>query len=79
MGGALLGSSLSPAQESTLRRRFELVVLTLDGDAAGRAASDAIAARRSGHCPVQVVRGPNRSQPDQLSHSAIRRLLAIVK
>ena len=75
---AIMGSSLSLAQESALLRHFDHIVLMLDGDAAGRAASEAIAVRLSGRCSVQVVRVPEGSQPDQLSCSAIRRL-AIVK
>ena len=74
---ALMGSSLSAAQESGLRRHFEGIVLMLDGDAAGRAASDVIATRLSGWRSVQVVRVPDASQPDQLSPSAIRLLLAM--
>jgi len=73
---ALMGSSLSAAQESGLRRHFEGIVLMLDGDAAGRAASDVIATRLSGWRSVQVLRVSDGSQPDQLSPSAIRLLLA---
>ena len=73
---ALMGSSLSAAQESGLLRHFEHIVLMLDGDAAGRAASRAIAVRLSGQCSVQVVRVPDGSQPDQLLPATIRRLLA---
>jgi DNA primase len=73
---ALMGSSLSAAQESGLRRHFEGIVLMLDGDAAGRAATDVIATRLSGWRSVQVVRVSDYSQPDQLSPSAIRLLLA---
>jgi hypothetical protein len=50
----------------------------LDGDISGRTASEAIAARLSGWRSLQVVRVPDDSQPDQLSSSAIRRLLAVV-
>jgi len=73
---ALMGSSLSAAQESGLRRHFRGIALMLDGDAAGRAASEAIAARLSGCRSLQVIRVPDASQPDQLSPSAIRQLLA---
>ena len=75
---ALMGSSLSPAQESTLLRHFDRIVLMLDGDAAGHAASQAIIARLSGRCSLQVVRVPDGSQPDRLSCSGIRQLLAVV-
>ena len=75
---ALMGSSLSPAQESALLRHFDRIVLMLDGDAAGRAASQALAARLWGRCWVQLVRVPDGSQPDQLSCSAIQQLLVMV-
>jgi DNA primase len=76
---ALMGSSLSAAQDSALLHQFDRIVLMLDGDAAGHAASAAIAARLSGRCLVQLVGVPEASQPDQLSCSDIRRLLDIVK
>jgi len=76
---ALMGSSLSAAQESSLLRHFDRIVLMLDGDAAGRAARQAITARLSGRCLVEVVRVPDGSQPDQLSCSAIRQLLAVAR
>jgi DNA primase len=75
---ALMGSSLSAAQESALLCQFEQILLMLDGDAAGRAASETIAARLSCRCSLQVMRVPDGSQPDQLSSSAIRQLLAVV-
>ena len=76
---ALMGSSLSAAQESALLRHFDRIVLMLDGDAAGRAASQSILVRLSGRCSVHVVRVADGSQPDQLSCSTIRRLLVGVK
>ena len=75
---ALMGSSLSVAQESSLLRHFERIVLMLDGDAAGHVASQAIAARLTDRCSVQVVRVPDGQQPDQLSSSTIRQLLAML-
>jgi DNA primase len=75
---ALMGCSLSGPQESALLHRFERIVLMLDGDAAGRKGSEAIAARLSGWCAVPVVRLPDGSQPDQLSRSTIRQLLSVV-
>jgi DNA primase len=76
---ALMGSSLSAPQESALRQHFERVVLMMDGDAAGRVASQAIARWLSARCSVQVVGVPDGSQPDQLSSSVIQRLLAMAK
>jgi DNA primase len=74
---ALMGSSLSAAQESGLLHHFERILLMLDGDAAGRVATEVIAARLSGWRSVQVVWVPDGSQPDQLSPSTIRQLLAV--
>lgn len=75
---ALMGCSLSPAQESGLRQHFERIILMLDGDAAGRSASTVIATRLSEWRSVHVVRVPDGSQPDPLSFSTIRQLLAVV-
>src|SRR5262249_29624030 len=75
---ALMGSSLSAAQESSLLRHFDRAFLMLDGDAAGYAGSHAITARLSGWCSVEVVQMADGSQPDQLSCSTIRQLLALV-
>lgn len=76
---ALMGSSLSLAQEKALLQHFERVILLLDGDAAGRAASQTIAIRLSGKCFVVVASVPDGAQPDQMSSSAIRGLLEIPK
>jgi DNA primase len=73
---ALMGSSLSAEQENALVGAFERVVLLLDGDAAGRAASRAIAARLSRRCWVAEVPVPDGAQPDQLSLVAIQQLLS---
>lgn len=73
---ALMGSSLSAEQESALLQRFDRMVLLLDGDAAGRAASQAIGVRLSSKCSLTTVEVPARLQPDQLSLTAIQQLLA---
>jgi DNA primase len=73
---ALMGSSLSAEQESALLAPFDRVVLLLDGDAAGRAASRAIATRLSRRCWVAEVQVPDGAQPDQLSLVAIQQLLS---
>ena len=72
---ALMGSSLSREQENALLEAFDRVVLLLDGDAAGRAASRPIAARLSRRCWVAEVQVPDGAQPDQLSLAAIQQLL----
>jgi DNA primase len=76
---ALMGASLSPAQQSILLRQFDRVFLMLDGDPAGRAASQTIAARLSGRCSLAVIRVPDGAQPDQLPECDLRRLLAAPK
>ena len=73
---ALMGSSLSAEQENALLAAFDRVVLLLDGDAAGRAASRAIAARLSRRCWVDEAQVPEGTQPDQLSIVAIQELLS---
>lgn len=72
---ALMGSSLSPEQEKALLERFDHVVLMLDGDATGRDASRAIAARLSSRCGVAVVPVPDGVQPDQLPLPVIQQLV----
>jgi DNA primase len=72
---ALMGSSLSAEQENALLEHFDRIVLLLDGDAAGRAASRTLAARLSGRCRVAVVLVPDGAQPDQLSVTAIHKLM----
>jgi DNA primase len=71
---ALMGSSLSEVQERALLQHFERVILMLDGDTAGRAATLAIAARLSGRCSMIIARVPGGTQPDQMSSSAIQLL-----
>ena len=73
---ALMGSSLSAEQENALLAAFERVALLLDGDAAGRAASRAIATRLSRRCWVAEIQVPDGAQPDQLSLVAIQQLLS---
>jgi len=76
---ALMGSSLSLAQEAALVPHFERIILMLDGDAAGCAATEAISARLSGRCSVIVARVPDGAQPDQMSTVEIRALLENLK
>lgn len=72
---ALMGCALSGAQEVLLLERFQRIVLMLDGDAAGRGASRAIADRVSMRSSVGVVHVPDGAQPDQLPSEVIQRLL----
>jgi len=72
---ALMGSALSANQERVLTGRFERVILMLDGDAAGRAASQVIGTRLSAKCSVVLVHVPEGMQPDQLPSAAIQELI----
>lgn len=73
---ALMGASLSPAQQSLLLERFGRIVVLLDGDAAGRHATERIAARLAGKCTLIKAVVPAGEQPDRLSVQEIRRALA---
>jgi DNA primase len=68
---ALMGSSMSDEQQKLLLR-FAHVVLFLDGDAAGREATQTIAAQLLPQSFVKVVSLAGDRQPDQLSSEEIR-------
>jgi DNA primase len=72
---ALMGSSLSAEQEAILSERFQRVILMLDGDAAGRAASRAISAKLHRKCELTEIALSDGRQPDQLSTAEVRRML----
>jgi DNA primase len=71
---ALMGSSMSDAQETFLCQ-FMRVILLLDGDDAGRAGAQAIAHRLIHRTFVKVVDLPDGKQPDQLSSDELKRIL----
>jgi DNA primase len=74
---ALMGSSMSQAQQEIIAARFAHVVLMLDGDEAGRRATEEIADRLNDVVYlVKIVELPGGVQPDQLSEDEIRRLLS---
>jgi DNA primase len=72
---ALMGASLSEVQEKLLLERFPQLVLKLEGDKAGRRASQRLAARLSGRVSLSRVVVPSAGQPDQLSSEEIERIL----
>jgi len=72
---ALMGISLSEVQEQLLRQRFPRLALMLDGDEAGRRASQQLAARLQGKVSLSVVEAPSGRQPDQLSSEEMESLL----
>jgi DNA primase len=51
------------------------VVLMLDGDTTGRAASRTISARLSAKCSVVLINMPQGTQPDQLSPAGIQEVV----
>jgi DNA primase len=75
---ALLGSVLTEGQRELLLPRFRRVVLMLDGDQTGRAASVTIRARLAGDCAVRVVELPAGEQPDRLPAPVLCQLVSSV-
>lgn len=73
---ALMGARLSPAQQTLLAARFRQVVLLLDGDATGRAATRQIAGDLSGSCSAMPLLLAPGVQPDQMDAEEIREILA---
>ena len=73
---ALLGVSLSEAQEKLLLERFPRLLLMLDGDEAGQRASQHLAKRLRGRVSLSIVKVPSGRQPDQLSSEEIRRIVS---
>lgn len=73
---ALMGSSLSEAQEKLLSQ-FKQIILFLDGDEAGQTATGDIAARLISETFVKVVRLSDGKQPDQLSSDQIKTALSL--
>ena len=73
--GALMGCTLSEQQQGLLVKNFQRVTLLLDGDAAGREASQKITEQLLSKLWVRVVAVPEGKQPDQLSGAEITELL----
>ena len=74
---ALMGVQLSAAQKELLVRGFSRVVLLLDGDEAGQAATVRIAAALREDCTIEELHLEPGCQPDQLSSDQIRQILTI--
>ncbi len=64
---ALMGSALSVEQEETLFRRFKRIILFLDGDDAGRKATNELLVEIWKHVPCIALVLADGSQPDQMS------------
>jgi DNA primase len=73
---ALMGARLSRAQKDLLTARFSKVVLLLDGDLTGRAATARIANDLRPACSVTERLLAPGLQPDQMTTDEIRRVLA---
>jgi DNA primase len=72
---ALIGCTLSEAQEKILTTEFREVVLFLDGNDAGRKGSEEIALRLSKKMFVRIIETPTDKEPDTLSPEEIKTLL----
>lgn len=72
---ALMGNTLSEAQVQLLANRFREVLVMLDGDEPGRAASADLASKLLQSSYVRVVALRDGVQPDQLSPEQIREYL----
>jgi DNA primase len=75
---ALMGCSLSPVQAQVLREHFERVILMLDGDEAGRHATEVIHHQLAAKTRLVVIPVCDGMQPDQLSSPVIKSLLCDV-
>jgi DNA primase len=71
---ALIGSSLSNEQEGMLAE-FSKVILMLDGDEAGREATEKIAPRLMRRTFVKVIDLSEGTQPDNLSDEVLKSIL----
>jgi DNA primase len=73
---ALMGSSLSDTQAGLLQKHFRHAVLMLDGDPAGRAATEAISRRLSQIMEVEPIHLMPGVQPDQLAPKEMNETLS---
>ena len=69
---ALMGCSLSEQQERLLVERFQIAVLLLDGDEAGKLGTDECLLRLGRRMWVKAVVVPEGKQPDKLSVEELR-------
>jgi|SRR5579883_1351696 len=76
---ALMGCTMTPAQEELLLEHAGMVLLMLDGDEAGKRATDEIGGRLLRSVFVKAVTVPEGKQPDMLSAGELRELLRVEK
>ncbi len=72
---ALMGSSLADAQAALLCAHFRHLVIMMDGDTAGRAATEECLLTLGPRRYVRAVELPDGVQPDQLSTAQLKALL----
>jgi DNA primase len=72
---ALMGSKLSNRQADLIGTYFDQVILMLDADAAGKAATTATSTALSTNLVVRIVELASATQPDQLASEEINELL----
>jgi len=72
---ALMGSKLSDRQAELIGTHFDQVILMLDADEAGKAATAAAGTALSSIIGVQIVELASGAQPDQLASEEINQLL----
>src|ERR1700747_3449699 len=72
---ALMGSKLSTRQAGLIGTYFDQVILMLDADEAGKAATTAATTALSSNLVVQIAELASATQPDQLASEEINQLL----
>ena len=72
---ALMGCSMSAAQENLLANHFNRIIVMLDGDDAGRTGAIEVAGRLARHVLVRTAELSDGKQPDQLPEEEIRSIL----
>ena len=72
---ALMGSSMSSRQEDLLAQTFDDVWIMMDGDEAGRKASDDLVLKLSRRMFVRCVDLPSGKQPDDMTADELKKLL----
>lgn len=72
---ALMGCTMSAEQERLIVAHAEMVLLMLDGDDAGRRATDELLARLGRQVWTKAVAIPEGKQPDQMSAKELQQLL----
>jgi hypothetical protein len=75
---ALMGSSLSVAQEELLTIHFESLIVMLDGDKAGQGASEDCLRRLGSRMPTRAISISEGRQPDQLPAEKLQNLLRLL-